>query len=79
MKTIELQYPVTVDGQIINAINLRRPTVRDRLVSERSSGSDAEKEVRLVANLCEMAPDHIELLDMADYVKLQECLAGFLS
>ncbi len=79
MQTIKLQYPITVDGAAINNINLRRPLVRDRLIAEKASGNEVEKEIRLIANLCEMAPDHIEQLDMADYVKLQECLAGFLS
>ena len=77
--TIKLQYPLHVDGLVIEKITMRRPLVRDRLVAEKTNGSEVEKEIRLIANLCEMAPQHIELLDLADYVKLQECLAGFLS
>ncbi|ODS24442.1 hypothetical protein AB835_03850 [Candidatus Endobugula sertula] len=79
METIELQYPVIIDGVETRNIALRRPLVRDRLIAEKGSGSDVDKEIRLIANLAEMAPDHIEQLDMADYVKLQECLANFLS
>ena len=78
-ETIQLQYPVTVDGAVLEQITMRRPLVRDRLIAEKTPGSDVEKEIRLLANLCELAPDTIEKLDMADYVKLQECLAGFLS
>jgi hypothetical protein len=77
--TIQLQYPISVDGMVIESLTMRRPLVRDRLVAEKASGSEVEKEIRLIANLCEMAPQHIELLDLADYAKLQECLAGFLS
>jgi hypothetical protein len=77
--TIRLQYPLSVDGMVIESLTMRRPLVRDRLVAEKASGSEVEKEIRLIANLCEMAPQHIELLDLADYGKLQECLAGFLS
>ena len=78
-KTIQLQYPVMVGGAVLEQITMRRPLVRDRLIAEKASGSDVEKEIRLLANLCELAPDTIEILDMADYIKLQECLAGFLS
>lgn len=77
--TIRLQYPLSVDGMRIESLTMRRPLVRDRLAAERAAGSDVEKEIRLIANLCEMAPQHIELLDLADYSKLQECLTGFLS
>ena len=77
--TITLQYPITADGALIEQLFMRRPVVRDRLIAEKASGSEVEKEIRLIANLCELPPQHIELLDMADYVKLQECLAGFLS
>ena len=78
-KTMRLQYPLLVDGMTIDSLTMRRPLVRDRLIAEKANGSEVEKEIRLIANLCDMAPQHIELLDLADYTKLQECLAGFLS
>ena len=62
-----------------SALTLRRPKVRDMLAADKASGSDAEKEVRVFANLCEVAPAVIEALDMADYQALQERYAGFLS
>jgi|GEM_PF-314837 len=77
--TIRLQYPLSVDGMTIESFTMRRPLVRDRLIAEKASGSEVEKEIRLIANLCEIAPQHIEMLDLADYTKLQECLAGFFS
>ncbi|HBG94701.1 MAG TPA: phage tail assembly protein [Chromatiaceae bacterium] len=77
--TIKLRYPLRVNGQEVTEIQLRRPKVRDRLAVEKMSASQAEKEVRFIANLCEMAPDEIEELDMADYTKIQETVTGFLS
>ncbi len=79
MQIIELQYPIEVNGATVSTITLRRPTVRDRLVAEKAGGSEAEREIRLIANLGEMAPADVELLDMADYVKIQEHLTDFLS
>ena len=78
-ETVSLSYPVNIDGLEVSSLMMRRPLVRDRLIAEKASGSETEKEIRLIANLCDMAPQHIELLDLADYNKLQECLAGFLS
>jgi len=78
-ETITLKHPITVDGETLNELTLRRPKVRDMLAADKQSGSDAEKEIRTFANLCEVAPSVIEELDMADYQALQECYAGFLS
>ncbi|ROS05670.1 tail assembly chaperone E/41/14-like protein [Sinobacterium caligoides] len=76
---ITLSYPITCHGEVITELHMRRPTVRDRLISERSQGTEMEKELRLLANLCELAPEYAEDLDMVDYLKLQEALSDFLS
>ena len=78
-ETIELKHPITLDGEELKHLTLRRPKVRDMLAADKASGSDAEKEVRVFANLCEVAPAVIEALDMADYQALQERYQGFLS
>jgi hypothetical protein len=73
---LQLQYPL--ENGIIN-ITMRRPKVRDMLASDKAKGSDAEKEIALFANLCEVAPVDIESLDMVDYQALQKAYQGFLS
>ena len=77
--TIKLAYPISVSGRQLDELSMRRPKVRDRLSSEKHSGNEAEKEIRFIANLCELAPNEIEELDMADYVRVQEALAGFFT
>lgn len=79
MQTIELQHPVTVAGEEIKRLTLRRPKVKDQLAADKGTGSNADKEVRLFANLCEVAPAVIEELDLADYRQVQEAYSGFLS
>lgn len=79
MKTIELDYPIQVNGVEVKTLKLRRPKVRDQLAVEKSGGSNAEKEIRLFANLTEMPPETLEELDIRDYGKLQEAYQGFLS
>ena len=78
-ETLDLQFPITNNGEVCKQLHIRRPTVRDLLISEKASGNEIEKEIRLLANLCEVAPDLIEQLDMADYLQLQEKMTGFLS
>jgi len=78
-ETIELQDPVLVDGTRIERLTMRAPKVRDMLAQDKAKGTDAEKEVRLFANLCEVAPAVVEELSLADYRRLQEAYTGFLS
>lgn len=46
----------------INQVQMREPTVQDLLSAElQSKGkSDAEQEITMFANLCEIAPDFIK-------------------
>lgn len=76
---ITLTYPITFDGLPIQQIALRRPTVGDHLTVQKMTASDAEKEIRLMANLSELPPEALYQLDMKDYAALQQVLSGFLS
>ena len=77
--TIRLTQPINSNGCQLSELSLRRPRVRDRLAVERTTGNQAEKEILFIANLCEVAPEDIEELDMADYAKIQTVLSDFLS
>lgn len=76
---ISLDHPITIDGAKVSALSVRRPKVRDMLGVEKSAANDAEKEIHLFANLCEVTPDDLMDLDMADYAKLQKQYQDFLS
>lgn len=75
---VTLHYPIEHDGLPIKEITLRRPTVGDHLAAQKSAGTDAEREIRLIANLAELPPEAILKLDMKDYAQLQKVLGGFL-
>jgi len=79
MTRIELKYPIEVAGETITSLNLRRPKVRDMLAADKTEGGEAEKEVAMFANLCEVSREVILELDGADYHRLQEEYSGFLS
>lgn len=76
---IDLTWPVTVDGETVSSLAMRRPKVRDILAAERAVKSESEREVRILAALCDVPPAVIEDMDMADYLRLQEVSKGFLS
>ncbi|WP_027853038.1 phage tail assembly protein [Marinobacterium litorale] len=76
---VELQHPISVDGAQVKILRLRRPKVRDMLGVEQGARNDAEKEIQLFANLCEVTSEQLLDLDMADYAKLQKAYQDFLS
>ena len=76
---IELTHPIDIDGTKVSVLQLRRPKVRDMFSVEKSVDNDAEKEIQLFANLCELTPENLLDLDMADYSKLQKAYQDFLS
>lgn len=76
---VPLITPITVDGATLNELTVRRPKVRDMLAMENAAKTDAEKEINLFANLCEVTPASLHDLDMADYSKLQKAYQDFLS
>ncbi len=72
---IPLKYPL----KSVSSLTMRRVKVRDSLAARKIKGDDAEQEIFLFANLCEVTTKQIEALDMADYKTLQDTYSGFLS
>jgi hypothetical protein len=72
---VVLKHPL----ESLDKLVMRRVKVRDTLAAQRAKGNDAEKEIYLFANLCEVTTEQIEALDMADYQQLQEAYTGFLA
>lgn len=75
---VELSRPLEIDGAQVKKLRLREPTVADQLASEELKGSDSAKEIAMLSNLCEIAPDDIKRLTLKDYKKLQAAFLGFL-
>jgi len=76
---LDLKHAIDIDGVKTAQLHIRRPKVRDMLSVEKSTQNDAEKEINLFANLCELTPEQLLELDMADYAKLQKTYQSFLS
>ena len=76
---IALKHPVTHQGTEYTELSMRRAKARDSRDAQRGGGTAADSEFRMFANLCEVPPEVIEELDMADYAQLQGVYEGFLS
>jgi hypothetical protein len=79
METVKLLHPIQYNGVSLKEISLRRPKVRDRLIVDRMTVSDAEKEIILISNLAEISREAIEEIDLADYANIQKVLQNFLA
>lgn len=75
---VELSRPLEIDGAKVTKLRMREPTVADQLASEEMKGSDSAKEIAMLANLCQIAPDDIKRLPLKDYKRLQAAFLGFL-
>jgi len=73
---IKLIHPVIVDGTEYAVLHMRRCKVKDRRLAAKQK-TDEDREITLIANLCEVPPSVIDELDTVDYSKLQEVLTGF--
>lgn len=70
-ETIELQYPVTVDGEEISTLSLRRPRMRD-MKRQQKVKDDLEKAMTMIADLAEVSPKVVEELDPVDFTRLSD-------
>lgn len=73
--TLRRQYLLA--GVKTNVVRMREPTVKDQITASEMNGSDAVREVRTFANLCEVAPAEIEALGSPDYSRLQAAYTSF--
>lgn len=74
---IELDFPIEISGVAVNHLILRRPKVRDDLAASKSGGTDEDKSLVLMANLCEVTIEDLLELDSADWTKLEKQVQDF--
>lgn len=73
VKVIKLDFPyTTAGGKKIDAVTLRSPTVRDRLLRSRDPAAKAEADVNMMARLCGMESDDMMMMEIADYLRVEE-------
>ena len=80
--TIVLEHPFTHAGAEVSSVTMRRPLVGDLRAAQRSAGAgapDADLEIAMFSNLCEVDPGMWDQMDLGDYRAVQEAYEGFLS
>lgn len=74
---VTLSRPAKVHGADVGVLRMREPTVGDQLAADEVKGSDAAKEIAMMANLCEVSPEEIKALPLRDYKRLQAAFVRF--
>lgn len=77
MKRIDLSKTYSLDNQERNHLEMREPTVRDNLMVRNVRNED-EREIQLLANLCNISTNAIEELTLADYSRVTKAFLDFL-
>ena len=75
---IDLCYEYEMDGTTVTRLTMRPPRVRDSRDAQRAGTTAADHEAALMANLCEVTPEFIAELHMADYLAMQRAYEDFL-
>ena len=79
-KTINLDYPIEVDGKDpISQLTMRRLKVGDRIDIDDEGKSDQDREIEMIAMMCDQSTEVICEIDrIADYPKVQKQYLDFL-
>jgi len=76
---IDLKYPITrPDGSKVASLTLKRATVGDLKAAQRLSDKPEEQELALIARITGLVPEDVELMDLADYKRVQESFRAML-
>lgn len=76
-ETIPLQYPVTVAGETIAELHLRRPKMGDMKRAQKFK-DDLERSIRIIADLAEVTPETVEELDPVDFKVVTDKVGEFM-
>lgn len=76
--TITLDYPVTFGGETVSSLSFRRPKVRDIRRLATADGGDADRSIKMMADLCEREVDLLDEMDPVDFAKINAWLEPIL-
>ncbi|MCK0197751.1 phage tail assembly protein [Ancylobacter sp. 6x-1] len=77
MSTVDLKYPVTVDGKTYASLTLRRSTVGDLAAADLVTGA-TKQAAAVLASVCGVPMNVILGLDTIDYSALAEASAAVM-
>jgi hypothetical protein len=77
-KVIPLSRPCLMGSIEVTQVEMREPTMRDRIVFEKQQGSALEKEMGIITSLCGIEKEDLLLLPAWDYSQMVETMNDFL-
>lgn len=76
-ETIELEYPVTVDGETVTELHIRRPKMGD-IKRWQKHKNDMDRGIALISDLAEISPKVVEELDTADFKTVSDKVGEYM-
>lgn len=76
---IALDFPVQLADRLLDRVVMRRPAIGDLIDYPIYDVKDMKGELRLYAELCDLNPEELRLVDAADYDKIQKQFISFRS
>lgn len=75
---IKLSRPFKVNDKEVNELTMREPRVVDKIMFEKATGGPVEREVSMLASLCELNPRDLDSLPAYDFENLTKAFNSFL-
>lgn len=75
---ITLKKPIKVDGQKVETLTMREPTVLDQKLAQSNTKTNVDMETQLFANLCGIPSDVVNGMKLSNYNRLQIAYSSFL-
>lgn len=75
---ITLKKPIEVDGQKVETLTMREPTVLDQKLAQNNAKTNVDMETQLFANLCGIPSDVVNTMKLSNYQRLQTAYSSFL-
>ena len=76
-ETIKLEFPIQLADRLLEEVTMRRPTMLDIRKNPLKGHGDTEGEMKQFAVLCSLRLEEMDLMDSADYTRLQNVYVRF--
>lgn len=74
---LSLSFPISVNGQTVTEIEVRRPKVKDVRRSEAANVSEFERGLLMISYLTDLSDVAVGEIDTVDLMKINEVVTGF--
>ena len=76
-ETIKLEFPIQLADRLLEEVTMRRPAMVDLRKNPVKGPGDIEGEMKQMGALCGLRLEEMDLMDAADYGRLQDVYVRF--